>query len=668
VVVRVKAEGKSNISSTDLANRDDVIVLAQATTQETQQEQPVQDPATASAQTAAEPKITLIQVEDGSIVHLPEGTGIDQPRMNGADLEFVQADGSIVVIPNGAITGLTLFVGNIEIPPQTVAALFEANSILPAAGPDGGNAGGSHPNFQDGRAATVGDGLTDGSLLDNSDTFGTTTAASRQAEVNVAPNLFAQTYVGTLSEEFLADGFPEAGDAGGVVLVGTVRASDVGPLAFTFGTPSALTSGGVAILWTGVNTSTLIGTANGQTIIVATINSGGTYTVKLHGPVDQPAGLGENSIELLLPITARDSGGLTNTTNLTVTLTDDVPVAVNDTNAVTEDAGTGAGKEGLGEGAITVTGNVVTTGAGADHMGADGFKSIAWTAAEAGKIGGTYGALTVGADGSYSYSLNNAAANVQGLRAGHQVTETFTYTVTDKDGDTSTATLTVTVTGTNDIPTIVGATNPAAIVETDAAQDIAAVSGTLVVSDLDIGDDLTGQVAGDATAKLNGGELPKGVDVSALLASGAISFNEVISDGGQKTITWTYDPTAANLNWLAKGDTLTITYIAQVNDDHGAVGNQPLTITIIGTNDVPTIEADTGTVSERAGQTISLDLGCPQRFTRVQGSRSQRRRSFGQGPERRQGQRKRWPAIRRIGKPSIAQGFEHHRNRQGRRL
>ena len=44
---------------------------------------------------------------------------------------------------------------------------------------------------------------------------------------------------------------------------------------------------------------------------------------------------------------------------------------------------------------------------------------------------GTYGTLMLNANGSYTYTLNNAAAIVQQLRAGQSVTDTFSYTMAD---------------------------------------------------------------------------------------------------------------------------------------------------------------------------------------------------------------------------------------------
>ena len=66
-------------------------------------------------------------------------------------------------------------------------------------------------------------------------------------------------------------------------------------------------------------------------------------------------------------------------------------------------------------------------------------------------VTGTYGQLTIGADGTYTYVANQSAAD--DLDAGDTATDTFTYTVTDTTGATSTADITITVTGVNDAPT-----------------------------------------------------------------------------------------------------------------------------------------------------------------------------------------------------------------------
>jgi VCBS repeat-containing protein len=91
----------------------------------------------------------------------------------------------------------------------------------------------------------------------------------------------------------------------------------------------------------------------------------------------------------------------------------------------------------------------------ADVLGADGATvtgvGTGFSAVPVGNIGvafaGNYGALTLNADGSYSYLLDNQNAAVSGLQSGGTLVDRFTYTVTDGDGDQSSATLTITIDG-----------------------------------------------------------------------------------------------------------------------------------------------------------------------------------------------------------------------------
>ena len=69
---------------------------------------------------------------------------------------------------------------------------------------------------------------------------------------------------------------------------------------------------------------------------------------------------------------------------------------------------------------------------------------------------GLYGTLTLLANGSWSYALNNADPDTNALAQGQAVTDAFTYTVTDANGATSTAALTITITGANDAPVVTG--------------------------------------------------------------------------------------------------------------------------------------------------------------------------------------------------------------------
>jgi VCBS repeat-containing protein len=116
----------------------------------------------------------------------------------------------------------------------------------------------------------------------------------------------------------------------------------------------------------------------------------------------------------------------------------------------------------------------------------------------------------------------------------------------------------------------------------------APISGTLSVHDADIGDALTASVAGNGKIEFTGSSgsttLPNGTDIAALVDANDISFDTVQTNGGTEALRWTYNPHDPDLDFLKSGDKLTIRFTAQVNDGHGDVGNQALTISIVGAN------------------------------------------------------------------------------------
>ena len=72
----------------------------------------------------------------------------------------------------------------------------------------------------------------------------------------------------------------------------------------------------------------------------------------------------------------------------------------------------------------------------------------AWDAGSAAQ----YGSVTLNADGTYSYVLNNAHPAVNALNDGQSLSETFAYTIRDADGDETTASVVITINGHTDGP------------------------------------------------------------------------------------------------------------------------------------------------------------------------------------------------------------------------
>ena len=228
----------------------------------------------------------------------------------------------------------------------------------------------------------------------------------------------------------------------------------------------ALSVGSPQVIDTGEGTLTLTGFSGTGSAPLSGVIS---YTYTLKAALNQP-GASESSDLIALEVT--DRGGITTTGTLTVQIVDDTPTANADSNSVTE---------GTTSADSTVAGNVFSGSAPdvADRLGAD-TRANPVTAVSFGgdpqtvgsEFATAYGHLTLNADGSYSYRLDNTNAAVNALKDTETLSETFTYTITDADGDPSTTTLTLTINGTTDGgPSIVpvngnaGATGQASVLE-----------------------------------------------------------------------------------------------------------------------------------------------------------------------------------------------------------
>ena len=89
-------------------------------------------------------------------------------------------------------------------------------------------------------------------------------------------------------------------------------------------------------------------------------------------------------------------------------------------------------------------------------------------------LAGAYGTLTLNADGSYSYVVDNNNAAVQALRSSDTLTETFNYSLQDMVGSLDSSTLTITITGSNDAPVITSGGTHVVVEESPATIPVAA--------------------------------------------------------------------------------------------------------------------------------------------------------------------------------------------------
>ena len=103
---------------------------------------------------------------------------------------------------------------------------------------------------------------------------------------------------------------------------------------------------------------------------------------------------------------------------------------------------------------------------------------------------------------------------------------------------------------------------------------------------------------------LNGSAFTLPAGAAALIAAGAFTLTDTTSNGGATSIGYSYDPSAANLDFLRATDTLTITYAVKVNDGTADSATQDVTFTISGTADQFSLQhvfTKTGNADAREG-------------------------------------------------------------------
>ena len=347
----------------------------------------------------------------------------------------------------------------------------------------------------------------------------------------------------------------------------------------------------------GIRTGLISGTGTPGSIATAITGTYGTLTLAADGSYTYAADQaqvdtlaeGASGVDVFTYTTS--DGDLTDTAEIriTVTGTNDVPQAAPDTAEVTENGAiTIAALNGalandtdidVDGTALTVSG--IRTGA-TNETGVSGAIGSGLT--------GTYGTLTLAADGSYTYAADQA--QVDTLAEGASGVDVFTYTTSDGDL-TDTAEIRITVTGTNDVPQ--AAPDTAEVTE-NGAITIAALNGALA-NDTDIDVDGTAlTVSGIRTGATNE------TGVSGAIGSGLTGTYGTLTLAADGSYTYAADQ--AQVDTLAEGAS-GVDVFTYTTSDGDLTDTAEIRITVTGTNDVPQAAPDTAEVTENGAITIA---------------------------------------------------------------
>ncbi len=207
-------------------------------------------------------------------------------------------------------------------------------------------------------------------------------------------------------------------------------------------------------------------------------------------------------------------------------------------------------------------------------------------------LDGTYGQLTIAANGSYTYVANKDAADA--LDPGDVVTDSFNYTVSDGQGETDIAVLTITVIGINDAP--VGVADTDAVEISNTVTDATNSAGTVISDDTDA----------DASSSLSVTAIQhSGAGSSTSVSAGTTRANGASSSGTYGTLTIGAD---GSYSYVAGSSAGTDVFTYTVSDGT-ATTTTTLTITISNSNNAPSAVADTDSVNEDATVTQSSGSG-----------------------------------------------------------
>jgi VCBS repeat-containing protein len=280
------------------------------------------------------------------------------------------------------------------------------------------------------------------------------------------------------------------------------------------------------------------------------------------------------------------------TSAILLTGSNDLPVANPDTGTVEE------------KGLLTVNAaqGVILSGAVPGGVDADPDGDTlavigvrAGTAASVGDVGtghvgtpllGTYGSLTLHADGRYTYSADQAAAAA--LAVGATVDDVFSYAIEDGHGGMAFTTLTITVTGSNDEPVAQPDTHFAVAGEGPAIGNV-------------LQDQAHGSFADHADTDTDG-------DTLAVVDTGTRSglYGSLVMEADGR-YTYTLDAANADVQALVSGQTLTETFTYRASDGHGGTASSTLTITVMGRNDAPAGEDRAITLQEDSSVTVRAE-------------------------------------------------------------
>ncbi len=208
---------------------------------------------------------------------------------------------------------------------------------------------------------------------------------------------------------------------------------------------------------------------------------------------------------------------------------------------------------------------------------------------------GTYGRITLNADGSFTYELNNNDTDTQALSAGASGVESFSGTITDSLGNVTSFNFAFNILGTNDRPTF--DINDLAVDGNLFAAHEAFTNSTTLKDVFDPDSDASFSYAvGNADSTVDGITDPTAALPGSITFATNGANSSIVGKYGTLEIDangeYTYTVDKSNAAFQALDDTdgpNNDTFTLYVKDSHGAWTSKQVDVKVTGINDAPTI-------------------------------------------------------------------------------
>jgi VCBS repeat-containing protein len=361
--------------------------------------------------------------------------------------------------------------------------------------------------------------------------------------------------------------------------------------------------------------------------VVSTTGTTGVVGWEFTGAASQFEYLGETeNLVLTYTVVLEDGNGGVITEDIVVTIdgSNDAPVVSGTSNVVTSsetedtdlvangvfevfDADTTDTVSILSTNGVTLT----TTGSDSDSATPDAATLLAMFTPQSGQIIGN-----ATQNGSVEWSFNANGETFDYLKEGETITLNYKVAFADDSGTATAATgpseqtVSITITGANDKPFVSAATD---VADTQFETNAALIAdGTFVVTDVDTMDTVTlGTITAVSTGNA-GAYNPADLVNMFSVTDTPFSLGSTSNTG---TATWNFNSGSAGaFDYLARGESLEITYTIPFSDNSGVPASnsnsQTVVVTINGTNDGPTIEGTPTALQTRAaGDTATVTSG-----------------------------------------------------------